>query len=382
MNYDHLLLRDWPFRVVPDPQFCDFMADRHELRTEVDQLLLSLKSRPTSDIQIIWAWYGAGKTHTVYYLANQCAQYHRCLLPVYTELPREASGFADLYRSTVSQFSFESIIDAFLEFSTRPTIGMGTSFSRALDQDLESALTQAALGDNPIRVLLSQWLLGNPLPPRSLRQLGVGTRINNAEKCAVVLADVVTLLTRRHTAHDDLHRVIWIIDELQRVDELRPTSRQSILSGVVGVFNRCPSGLTLLLSYTGPPAEKELPAWIPADLKDRIGLERPLLLPPLRSEEAILLISELLAHFRLPGATPSTDFHPFDSAAIESLVSALSDIGELKPRTIMEVLDASLRYSEPNIRSGDFTTINEARLKQSLGRFALNWKKERHRRGS
>ena len=377
MAYKHLLLRDWPFRVVPEPGFCDFMADRRELRKEVQQLLSSLEVRPTSDVQVIWSWYGAGKTHTVYYLANQCAQHHQRLLPVYTELPREAAGFADLYRAMVAQFDCTSIIEGFLEFSTRPATE--SAFRRTLDQDLESALTQAALGDKPLRVLLKQWLLGSVQPPRSLRQLGVGARINTAEKCTTILADLVMLMNRRNGDQDDHHRVIWIIDELQRVDEMRPTARRSILSGVVGVFNRCPSGLTLLFSYTGQPAEEELPAWIPADLKDRIGLERPLLLPPLRSEEAVLLIKELLDRFRLPGSSPANDFHPFERAAVESLVSALSTGGDLKPRTIMEVLDASLRYLEPDIRAGSFTTIDEERLRQSLGRFALKWTSARSR---
>ena len=27
MTYEHLGLRDWPFRIVPEPEFCDFLAD-------------------------------------------------------------------------------------------------------------------------------------------------------------------------------------------------------------------------------------------------------------------------------------------------------------------------------------------------------------------
>lgn len=236
MIYRHLGLRDWPFRIVPEPEFCDFMADRTSLRKDVEELLCALETRPTSDIQLIWSWYGAGKTHTVYYLANQCSERHQRLTPIYTELPREAKGFADLYRGVVSQLPLESVIDGFLDFSTRPH-GRAT-FARTFDPDLSAALTQAALGDRPLQVLLGQWLLGNTLPVASLRHLGVGGRISITEKCAIVLADLIALLAPRTTTSTaEPRRLIWIIDEVQRVEDLAAAAHRSILSGLVGVFN-------------------------------------------------------------------------------------------------------------------------------------------------
>jgi hypothetical protein len=373
MTYPHLGLKEWPFRIVPEPEFCDFIADRLTLRKDVEDLLCSLENRPTSDIQLIWSWYGAGKTHTVYYLANQCGEKHRRLLPLYTELPREAKGFGDLYRAAISQIPVGRVIDAFLEFTTRPPAKV--TFTRSMDPDLSAALTQAALGDKPIQVLLGQWLLGNPLPQSSLRELGVGARPSSTEKCAVVLADVVWLLAPRNPSAGEvpLQRVIWIIDEVQRVEELPAAARRSVLSGIVGVFNRCPTGLTMLMSYTGTPKEGSLPDWITEDLKDRIGLERPMLLPPLRSDEAMLLVRELLAHFRLPEAAHLGAFHPFEESAIEALVKALAKQDDLKPRSIMEALDASLRHLEPAIRSSAGATIGLPALKESLSRFPLDW---------
>jgi hypothetical protein len=380
MTYPHLGLREWPFRIVPEPEFCDFIADRVTLRREVETLLSSLENRPTSDIQLIWSWFGAGKTHTLYYLANQCSNRHQRLMPIYTELPREAKGFVDLYRVMASRVPVDQIIDGFLEFTTRPR--GKASFGRVLDPDLADALTQAAVGDRPMQALLGHWLLGNPLPQSSYRALGVGGRVNTTEKCAVVLADLVWLLTLRGTTSgpEALVRVIWIIDEVQRVEELPSAARRSILSGIVGVFNRCPTALTLLLSYTGTPKEKSLPDWISADLKDRIGIEQPMLLPPLRSDEALLLVRELLAHFRLPECNQFGRYYPFEESAIETLIRALAKLGDLKPRSIMETLDASLRYLEPALRSGTIATVNLAALKDSLSRFPLDWSDQITRR--
>jgi hypothetical protein len=383
MTYSHLGLRDWPFRIVPEPEFCDFLADRLTLRTDIEHFLSSLETRPTSEIQLIWSWYGAGKTHTLYYLANQCVANHRRLWPLYIELPRDAKGFVDLYRSTISQVPTDLVIDAFLEYSTRPA-GKST-FRHTLDPDLSAALTQAALGDRPVHVLLGQWLLGNALPPASHRQLGVGTRINTTDKCAVVLADVIALLTPRSAAPPPPQqtglplRIIWILDEVQRVEDLSGAAQKSVLSGLVGVFNRCPTGLTVFLSYTGAPQQKGLPAWIPSDLKDRIGLERPMLLPPLSSEDALLLVKELLEHFRLPGAFPHNPYHPFERESIDALIRALSKGDDLKPRRLMEALDASLRYSEPSLRSGEIASVGLDVLKQSLSRLSMDWSEEPHR---
>lgn len=375
MNYDHLGLREWPFRIVPEPEFCDFLADRSTLRKEVEELLVSLENRPTSDIQLIWSWYGAGKTHTLYYLANQCSLGHAQLLPVYAELPREAKGFADLYRVTISQLPIEKLIDAYLEYTTRPVTKAG--FARSLDPDLNSALTQAALGERPVQVLLNQWLLGNPLPTAAHRELGVGGRISTTEKCAGILAEIISLLAPRGGSPEsdsaDIRRVIWIIDEVQRVDDLSLAAQRSVLSGLVGVFNKCATGLTIILSYTGTPREQLLPEWIPADLADRIGLERPMLLPPLRSDEAMLFVRDLLEHFRLPAYHHLGEYYPFEPGAIEDLLKALGRKGDLKPRIIMEALDASLRHLEPLIRSGDIKSIGVAALRESVERLSLDW---------
>ncbi|MGH9427532.1 MAG: hypothetical protein ACRD2L_14670 [Terriglobia bacterium] len=350
-------------------------------------LLAALESRPTSDVQLIWSWYGAGKTHTLYYLANQCAYGHMRLLPMYVELPREAKSFVDLYRVTISQFSIERLIDAHLDYLTRPV--SRAVFARSLDPDLNSALTQATVGERPIQVLLQQWLLGNSLPAAAHRELGVGGRINTTEKCATILADVVSLLAPRGSSPGfdptSVQRVIWIVDEVQRVEELGLSSQRSILSGLVGVFNRCPTGLTLILSYTGTPREKSLPEWIPPDLADRIGLERPMLLPPLRSDEAKVFVRDLLEHFRLPECIDLAEFYPFEPEAIEDLIKALGRQDELKPRAIMETLDVSLRILEPQIRAGKIKSIGVQALRESLARLPLNWtdgsakKKERTR---
>ncbi len=39
-------------------------------------LLRLLEARPTKDIKSVWSWWGGGKTHTVFCLANLCGEWH------------------------------------------------------------------------------------------------------------------------------------------------------------------------------------------------------------------------------------------------------------------------------------------------------------------
>ena len=63
--YPHLKLTRWPFPVVPDPDYCTFLAARSLLRDDVHDLLNALARRDTSSIHLFWAWFGAGNADPV-----------------------------------------------------------------------------------------------------------------------------------------------------------------------------------------------------------------------------------------------------------------------------------------------------------------------------
>ena len=63
--FEHLCLKHWPFVVVPEPGFCNFIADREQFRKDIDTLLRNLSRQNASSIHPIWSWFGAGKTHTL-----------------------------------------------------------------------------------------------------------------------------------------------------------------------------------------------------------------------------------------------------------------------------------------------------------------------------
>src|SRR5690554_2977771 len=97
-QFAHLGLTQWPFPVVPEPKYCTFLAARAQLRKDVETLLSSLSRRDTSSIHLFWSWFGAGKTHTLYYLANRAQQTTNVpranlMVTAYSEFPKAARGF-------------------------------------------------------------------------------------------------------------------------------------------------------------------------------------------------------------------------------------------------------------------------------------------------
>ena|SRR3990172_1415978 len=70
-QYNHLGLTRWPFPIVPEREFCTFLADRQQLRLDIAGLLTTLFRRDASSVHLFWSWFGGGKTHTLFYLANQ-----------------------------------------------------------------------------------------------------------------------------------------------------------------------------------------------------------------------------------------------------------------------------------------------------------------------
>src|SRR3954454_19926501 len=105
MEYPNLGLAKWPFSVVPDQQHCTFIGDRTQLREDLAELLAEIQRRDASRIHLFWAWYGAGKTHSLYFLANEIRRLGTGLMmaaPVYSEFSKAPGGFIDVYRTFIT----------------------------------------------------------------------------------------------------------------------------------------------------------------------------------------------------------------------------------------------------------------------------------------
>ncbi len=63
------------------------------------------------------------------------------------------------------------------------------------------------------------------------------------------------------------------------------TYRQGCRNNKTAYMDKCPNGLSLVISFSGYPEGNRLPEWLSPEIKDRLD-KKTLLLPPLSEGEA------------------------------------------------------------------------------------------------
>ncbi|MCY3790446.1 MAG: hypothetical protein OXH63_16860, partial [Gemmatimonadetes bacterium] len=179
--YDHLSLRRWPFFVVPEPDLCDFIADRERFHRDVEMLLRTLSRQNASSIHPIWSWFGAGKTHTLHYISNKAAEIHKQgtshLAAVYSEFPRNPRSFVDVYKSFALQLDREQLSEAYLQIATAEESARLERDLLQTSSDLARALKVLVIGNAPDQELAMRWIRAEALPVADCRKLGISRRI-------------------------------------------------------------------------------------------------------------------------------------------------------------------------------------------------------------
>jgi len=366
VRYPHLHLVDWPFRIVPDESFYSFMADRTQLVSDIKTLLRNLSRRPSSSMHLMWAWFGAGKTHTLHHLEYLCKTEFTNIVPIYIEFPKSTKNFLDIYRAFISCIDIDTVNNAYLEVFTNPEkdkIQKKLSFDFP---DLSNALQLLYQGSPDQQEIVIRWLRTEYREKQILRKIGIVKPIQSAEDAIKVISWLIRLINLGGTLSEEIRRVLWMIDEYQRIEKLRKPSIDEINSCLHSIFNKCPNGLSIIISFSGYPEEKRLPVWLSPEIKDRIGIEKPLLLPPLSMEEAFKFVEDILTHFRNPSSTLPDKYYPFGKEAIQKVIEIIEDKAKRskrkdqpKPRTIMQFFDTVLREADPLIEDGKMKAIDQ-----------------------
>ena len=357
-SFPHLRLSDWPFSVVPQPDSCDYIANRDHLRTDIQELVDALSRRNVSNIHIFWAWFGAGKTHSMYFIRNLALQEHdslgrlRGLIPVYSEFPREPAGFLDVYRTFCSAIDLNVLRNSFFELSTGESADTFGTGLHSVSIDLDNALHTLATGEDSNRVIAERWFRGERLPIAEFRKAGLSGHISSVEQAITIFPKIIEILAQARQARGArVGRVVWLLDEFQRIAGAAPRILREINNGIHSAFNACPAGLTLILSFSGTP-QNELPSWFSPELRDRIGVTKAMVLPPMNRDSAMTFVRDVLRRYRLPEDADTDPYFPFTHAACQSVVAWLVEHGELKPRSIMQAFDQVLGAAELEMERG------------------------------
>jgi len=362
VRYPHLHLIDWPFRVVPDESSCSFMADRTRLATEIKALLRNLSRQPISSMHLMWAWFGSGKTHALRHIEYLCHKEFVNITPIYVEFPKSARNFLDIYRTFITGIDLEVLSNAYLEVFTSP---VKDKISKELNldfHDLSNALMFLYSGNSEQQETAIKWLRTECREKQVLKSIGISKPIQTVEDAIRIITWIIRIINMGGASSGEICRVLFMLDEYQRAGGLRKPSMDEVNGCLHSIFNRCPNGFSLIISFSGYPEGNRLPAWLSPEIRDRLD-KKPLLLPPLSEDEALVFIKDILEHFRNPSSTISEACFPFTEESAYAIVKMIQTKkgkrqDEPKPRTIMHFSNLVLQEAEPLIERGALKIID------------------------
>ena len=211
-----------------------------------------------------------------------------------------------------------------------------------------------------------RWLRAEALPVSDCRKLGISRKITSSEDSSRVLGGLVRMFGLSASSQNLINsRLIWLLDELQRIDQLPPRIRDEINTGLHSIFNACPTGFSMILSFSGRPTET-LPTWFSPELKDRIGRTKVMILPPMQTDDALKFVRDVLLHSRDPDNSEVDPYFPFSEKTCRTIIEDIQKHDELKPRAIMQAFNAVLQEADSQIEEKEIKVISPELAKQVL----------------
>ena len=99
-SYERLNLRGWPFQTVPSEYTAAIWVGRPETHRRLHGLLRTAQRVNASRIVLLWAAYGAGKTHALLHV-QVTARATEDLQTLYVVTPKGIKNFLDIYRAII-----------------------------------------------------------------------------------------------------------------------------------------------------------------------------------------------------------------------------------------------------------------------------------------
>jgi len=154
------------------------------------------------------------------------------------------------------------LINAFLEICTSPDSERLQKQMTLASPDLVNALQVMAVGEKQNQVTAVRWLRAESLPISEFRKVGISQKISSSEEATRILSALIRMLmVSAQCQGRSGARVIWLLDEFQRIERTGARTLEEINTGLHSTFNACPNGLSLFLSFSGRPQSNSLPPW-------------------------------------------------------------------------------------------------------------------------
>ena len=316
---------EWPFSVVPNENEILIWAGRPSVLKQIEILIQGFQLRPNSTLDMVWASFGSGKTHLLYYLKQSLNQ-KKDNLSWYCTVPRNARTFLDVYSSFMQSFPF----DRYISFVIPKLI-------QQEDLEILSVLRGLSIGTQEQKAIAIDWLRGfhiNLITSRRL--LPIPYRIDttyNAERIFFQIIKSIVLTGMR---------LVIMLDEFQRIRGYHKIAKDVLNSSILDAFNHIPKKLSIIYSCSTIQQSEAYNSLSP-ELIDRMKGRLPIQLPILSANEALEFISDLIKMHR-PTDYQGPALSPFDEKILKTMIDKMcdSDHFQLTPRQIIQVLDQSL----------------------------------------
>src|SRR5437868_3771622 len=99
-SLEHLNLRAWPFHVVPSEETAQVWIGRPDIHRRLRKLVRSIPRVDASQLILLWAGYGAGKTHALRHIQHLAREIPD-LVSLYVVTPKGIRSFLDIYKAII-----------------------------------------------------------------------------------------------------------------------------------------------------------------------------------------------------------------------------------------------------------------------------------------
>jgi hypothetical protein len=347
---------EWPWLTVPDENRAKIWAGRPDQKKSLRGLLARWRRRPKSEINVIWADFGQGKTHTLMHLDGEIESTENWLAH-YVQLPPLTSGspFVGFYKQLMLEFPLEAIAAMVFErFRRQPNqlFDYGRSLDRSIVQLLWMIHTKSHGYDVAVR-----WMRGDRVPASALRRLSISDRALNVPASPTRPADCQNVLDALISIYVDFSKsrssqFILLIDEFQRVGELGPKKLVEFCDSLHLIYNKHSLHLQIVLAFaTGAPEMIDL--ILTPDLRSREDSRTGF--PALSLNEAIQYVEELIAIYGYRSDS-SAYIGPYEREGLKEVLRSVSKVTELTPRRINLIFD---RLSNDYLDDNEIESLND-----------------------
>jgi hypothetical protein len=334
---------DSPFALTATPSIGVCWAGREEILNKINRVVRTLSNRPDSALDLIWANFGAGKSHALFHLAHLLQSGSQKVTCAYVEIPESARHFLDLYRRIILAIPWQELSSI-----------IGSAPMGNVSEDLRRAMRVIAHGNTSERTIATEWLsAGRPLLRELRSYTGISARIEDDTAATDTLSDIVKVLGHNHV------RLVLLLDEFQRLGSLQERYRSGLLSSLRSIFSRNPTHFSVIAAAT-TRIERTALDLLPQELRTLMGMRPSISLPEMTENEAVEFVLERFKCFRPPGyaGDPAA---PLGEEAVRAAVSFIAQegSGRLIPRIVLQALSWVLDETDESQRPVSTETVRE-----------------------